>query len=281
MADSEIKTGCQVDFDRGEAVLSGRYIDDIRNTCSELNINFEVNHKCYFTRDSQCYFTYKGVDWVPCSCKESVTSNNNYAYNIQAYPKFYYDFIKDASQNTKSLANSFGMESTDDFENIELTFPLRNEFASNLIKEYRKQSFQEAYKKGDMSSALLLYMHGSQLLSLTFGKWMNFEALNLQMSKFQSESSKITFYDEQSLNDLLCYRSASYWRGGDYLQRMFGKVFEISGTSAFIFLRRYTLKLSGSNEFDSDETYMCVRYEEELGKPDGFCSTFAEIKYVG
>ena len=275
-------SGCQVNLDEGQCgSITGRIIDDIRNACSELDVSFEIDHRCYFTGDSQCYFTYRGSNWIPASYKENVTQNNTYRYEIQAYPQYYFDFIKKTSKDTKSFATSIGAEATESFENIEIIAPLKNNHAVNLINEYRSQFFQRAYKQKDMSSSVLLYLHGSELLSITLGKWMNRNAQSLQTTSYQSQTSIISFFNDEPHNTLLCYRRGARWGSGDYLQRMFGDIFEISGTSGFVFLERYTLSLNGSNEFNDDKIYMCIRSTEEIGKPDGFSSTFAEIKYVG
>lgn len=274
--------GCQVNLDEGKSSVEGTWVDDIRNGCTELTITFEVKDKCWFSDDSQCYFTFRGVDWVPCSAKEHITQNGTFHYNILAYPRYYFDFIETASKNTRSLVNSLGMQVTDEFENLDIICPIKNRYAIQLINEYRRQFFQKAFKNRNMSDAVLLYMCGEKLLCISFGTWMNKQSLSLETTAFQSVTSPVNFYNDQIYNELMCDRRVSYFRGEDFLQRMFGPVFEIHGTSGYIFLGRYTKKFdcSDGGTFDSNETYMCIRCEENIGKMDGFSSTFSEMKYV-
>ena len=275
--------GCQINFDKGEANIEGQWIDDIRSCCTELDIHFETTGKLWFTDDSQCYFTFRGVDWVPASVKEYVTQNNTYNYSLQAFPKFFFDFITKASKDTRALVSSFGAQTTEEFDNLELPCPVKNRYAIEMMKDYRLQFFQEAYKKKDMSEAVLLYMCGSKVLSMKFGRWMNKDALPLETTNYQSSTSPVNFYNSQISDELLCDRRVAPFKPGDYLQRMIGRTFEITGSAAFIFLGRYTLRLAASDgsEFDSNETYMCLRCVENIGKPDEFSSVFSEIKYVG
>lgn len=274
-------TGCQINFDKGEGNPSGLFTDDIRSVCSELSLSWNSPARCYFDGTEDYYFTYRGKDWVPCSCRETQESNGTYLYDVTALPRCFFSWIEEASKDSRSLAVAANVNPTTvDFENIEFPVPLRNRRVLELLKDYSSQLFQEAYRKRDMSGAVLLYLCGENLLSLTLGRWMNTRALSLDTSYVQANTSMVDFYNDRPSNELLCDKSVGHWENSDYLQKMFGRVFTVSGTSQFIFLGRYTLKLEGSNEFDSDKTYMCIRCEEEIGKPDGFVSTFAEINYV-
>ena len=274
-------SGQQINLDKGEGqILTGVIVDDIRVPCTQLNIKFECADKLEFSLDDQCYFTYKKYDWIPFVSNECLTNQNTWHYELLCYPKKAFELITTPAQNTQLLARAMGLQLSGNSSSLPLVCPVINYYSSLLIKEIRRQSFNQAYINKKIGDAYFIYFDTDTLYSLTWKQIVNQQANSLETRNFLQGQNIVTFQDNQMSNYATHAYGTKVWQEEDYISRMIGKKIIMRTADPAYFAQMYTMKFTDTSQGDQDVSFLCVRSEQHFTEGAGFINEFAAVNYI-
>lgn len=269
--------GCQLNLDIGMTNITSAYlIDDILCPCCELLIVFESAGKIIFTNDDRCYITYKGIDWIPSSFKQSLTPSGIWHCEGAFNPKQSNQLITKPLKNTRELANELNLAFPKGSKSLPIKFPIINYRSGKLIQEYIHQSFQDCYTKQDMNNAQFMYINGVNFYSDTLNNIVN------QTSEVMIDdgTSIVEVINEEIRIDLITARGAEHWSRTDYIKKMMGVKVQMKTTQPAIFMHSYVLDFPELEDLGIDKKMVCVRSECNLLDMVGFTHIFSELKYL-
>lgn len=281
------KDGCQINLDlgltsdgNGGKILSGEIIDDFRACCTFLHIIFECDEKCVFGADNGYYFTYSGMDWVPCSLNETRTVNKTWHYDLCCYPVHMFDVISKPVKNTQELARSMKLNLSSLSPSLPIICPTINQHAGNFIQDARLHSLEKNYVEGRIGDACFIYFRSQELLSMKWRTIVSQTATVMEFPESLSGSNLITYMDDQFENVLTTAHGAIPWSQNDYLVKLLGTSFKIETAVPALFLNVYTMSFKDIPEFDTGLPFLCIYSKWDIVNPNAYTHVFANIQYM-
>ena len=283
MADSIVDSGRQINLDEGEGrIVNGVWSDDIRGLCSQLQMEFMCKNKLYFNDTYMTYFTYNNIDWVPVSVSEIMASDGNWTYNVIAYPKSIYKPIYQPCLDTATLASALGLLLSPTSEILKIKCPVINMYSGYLIKEVRRQSFNNAALSGDLGNAYFIYIDSKYLHSITWKKLIASNALDLTVpTEIVQGTDIVKHVQDEIITDFKITQHPKVWHEEDFLYRIMKDKFDIFSTYPTYFANMYTMKFGNTSVFDQTQKFLCIRSSFEFTKANGYTNTFARISLEG
>lgn len=273
-----MESGCQVNIDRGEATLFlGRIVDCIYNPCTTLSISFATDHKCVFSPDGSSYFTYYNIDWIAEVYDDSMSTEDQYVYNVVALPKAAYRKVEAAYSDVASLAQSVGLTIMPGNPNMKFPLSPLNFCFSQTLQMQELYSFEENYNKNRIGESKILYFNSQNLFCQTLNTIKQQKAKTLDVPKLFQGMSLNKFVDDRVRDLLFCHITPEKWTLMDYFRRVFGEKFEIVGPNNYVFLDTYTIAFQDDRGFNYPGQYVLIRNEMNLTEADKSICTFARL----
>lgn len=274
--------GCQINLDNGEGIiLDGYVVDDIYAMSSYLNIIFETPKKLLFGADSDYYFTYMNIDWVPDTLDESTGVNAAWHYELNCCPRPVFSMITKPAKNAQELARNLGLNLTKLSSNVDIPCPIINQYAGNVIQENRLYSLEKAYIDRDLSKANYLYINSKAMYASTWKSMTSQTAVTLKFPENTEGGNLITYQDYQFQSVYACANGPYVWKQNDYIGKMIGTQFKVETSVPAVFLNVYTIKSEKIPEFDTGLPFLCTYSKRSIVETNAFVHCFSNIKYMG
>ena len=270
--------GCQVNIDRGEAtVFSGIIVDCIFNPCTTLSISFATDHKCTFTPNGSSYFTYSQIDWIAEVYDESMSTEEQYVYNVVALPKEAYRMVNTVYSDVASLAQAVGLSIMPGNRNM--TFPIAplNFCFTQTLQMQELYSFEENYNRKNIGESKILYFNSQSLFCETLNGIKKKKAKELTVPNLFRGMSLNKYVDDRVRNLLSSHITPEKWTLMDYFKRIFHNKFDIVGPNNYIFLDTYTIAFQDDRGFNLPGQYILIRNEMNITEADKSICTFAKL----
>lgn len=270
-----------IDLDKGEGqIISGFIVDDIRYTCTELQIVFECSEYLKFLPNDENYITYKEIDWIPITHGCIYNANGLWHYDCICYPRSIGIYIDKGYSNSFELARLLKLELLPAYQSIPIKYSLINMYCATILGKIMEQSFNEAYYNQDMGEALFLYFNSKYLLASDYKTIMNKDSRILQDPAFYTGQNIVTRFDERLLNVYNSARGCEIYKREDFLKKILGKKIQIETASPSVFMSTYTVSFDDRNEFNEEKKYLCVRTECNITQAFAYKNIYSEVLYV-
>lgn len=274
--------GLQINLDNGEGrFVRGKLLDDISFCCTLFIGMFLSEEKLSFTTGSSNYFTYKMVDWVPLIYKEVYEPSGLWSYDVQAYPKMFFDIITKPVTDTKKLAMALGVKLTDNSESLPIKYPIINQNACTLIQEIRRQSFNDAYIKENMEDAYFIYFNSEYMQSMRWGNLSKQDAQQLENLGSMDGQNIVTYIDDRIYSVYDSAIKAEVWQQKDYIKKILGRTVHIKTSAPAVFANVYSIKFTDTDAMDQSSSFLCTRVQFDINEPIGYELTFKEVNFYG
>ena len=273
--------GRQINLDNGEgSILDGYVVDDIYAPSSFLNITFESQDKLLFGADSDYYFTYLEMDWVPISFSENKGNQGLWHYEMECYPRSLLLLVDKPVRNTIELARFLRLTLSPLSITKDIPCPVINQYAGNFIQDNRLYSLEQAANKKNLGSALYMYAGTKRLYSTTWKAMCSQTTLSFEFPENTQGTNLITYQDYQFDSLFSTANGPVPWKQKDFIGKMIGTQFKLETTLPAFFLNVYTIKIKEIPEFDTGLPFLCIYSKRSITKVDAFTHCFANIKYV-
>lgn len=273
--------GRQINLDDGEgSILDGYIVDDIYAPCSYLDIIFESEKKLLFGADTDYYFTYLEIDWVPSGFSETKGNQGLWHYEMTCYPRCMLFVIDKPVRNTIELARSLRLTLSPLGINRDIPCPVIGQHAGNFIQDNRLYSLEQAYLKCRLGEATYIYVGTKTLYSASWKTMCSRTALTFEFPKNTEGTNLLTYQDYQFDSVFSTANGPVPWKQKDFIGKMIGTQFKLETTLPAFFLNVYTIKVENIPEFDTGLPFLCTYSKRSITKVDAFTHYFSNIKYI-
>lgn len=275
------KQGLQIDLDAGEGqIIGGSIVDDIRSPCTQLEIIFESSEKLAFSTLGTNYLSYFAISWVPITFSECMCPDGRWHYEMSCLPYMANILIQEAFGDIGSLASFMNVILTENSSAMPIEFPTINLTVGEYIMELRRREFDNAFNKGMMGEAWMLYFNSNSMMSMTWSKMLANKTKELMSPAGMQGSNTVMSVDSHIKGIYESSKLWAKWNQADYLRRMLGEFIEIETPTPAVFLDTYTMSFADGTEFQRNETYLCVRVERDVADITKQNELFAKVEHL-
>lgn len=274
--------GRQINLDENvRGILKANITNDFYACSPFLYVVFESQDKLVFGPSTEYYLTYYHIDWVPASFLENKTTNKTWHYEMTCLPRTLFTYITKPISNTGNLARALRLNLSQDSSSLPVPCPVINQFAGNLIQDFRFHSLEKSYvEKGHFGEASFIYVGTSEILSVTWKSLVDQTAKVFEIAQETVGANQIDFQDDQITSVFNSPHGAAVCNQTDFLYKMLGPKFTLHTPNPASFLSAYTMKFEDIPELDTGLSYLCIYSQKDCLKPNSYVHTFANIKYV-
>lgn len=272
--------GCQIDLDQGQGqIIDGTIMDTIHSNSSYMTITFECLNPIVLNSDPNNYIRYLNINWVPLSCEVTSTEQTHaWQYKVCCIPQCLFKVISSPIRNTAQLASELGLEFYEKSKNLDLPSSHINVLSGNFILDNRYYSLEKSFQKNkNFTEGIYIYTNGRVLYSNTWKEIMSQTATELPENEL-SGNTRYTFQDDQ-MYDLYCSRCPpNVLSETDFYYNMIGQQFMLETNVEAQFFTTYTIKANNIEEFNVNESFLCISTTRDLMDPSGYTHYLAMMK---
>lgn len=264
--------GCQIDLDEGQGqIIDGRITDIIHSKSSYLTFTFECMEPIVLNSNPENYIRYLNINWVPLSCEMTSTEQTHaWQYKVCCVPQCLFKVISSPIRNTAQLASELGLEFYEKSKNLDLPSSHINILSGDFILDNRYYSLEKSYQKNkNFTEGIYIYTNGRVLYSNTWKEIMSQTATELSENELAG-NTLYTLQDNQ-MYDLYCSNHAPHVLSEtDYYYYMIGAQFKLQTNIDAQFFTTYTMKVNNIEEFNVNESFLCISTTRDLMDPSGY-----------